>query len=288
MISYSQHGEDIRLSWLFPDETDGFYIDIGANDPTFLSVTKHFYDRGWRGINVEPTPSLCAQLNAARPRDVNLNIGISHKEGALTFYESPSISGWSTFSPGMAAHYRARGLFLAERTIPVVSLTDLFTRHVDRPVDFLKIDVEGNEGDVIRGIDWNICRPRVMVIENAWPEDWAYLIPESDYLMFKQESANRFYVRRDEPALMAAALHDAPPPGPCTCATSTTGGSSGCWPHWPRATTSGRSAGPCVEARFNRSRPPAGGIKVGSVGPAEVGFARLGKRLAKSDVENLR
>jgi FkbM family methyltransferase len=138
MLSYSQHGEDIHLSWLFPDKTDGFYVDVGANDPTFLSVTKHFYDRGWSGVNVEPVPSLCEKLRAERPRDLNLNIGISNREGALTFYESPSIQGWSTFSPKVAAERCRRGLSLVERTIPVLSLNDLFARHIDRPVDFLR------------------------------------------------------------------------------------------------------------------------------------------------------
>ena len=54
MISYAQNQEDVLLRREFPDCTNGFYIDVGANDPVWDSVTKHFYDRGWHGINIEP------------------------------------------------------------------------------------------------------------------------------------------------------------------------------------------------------------------------------------------
>jgi FkbM family methyltransferase len=198
-ISYAQQGEDIALDSLFPDEDAGFYVDIGANDPSFCSVTKHFYRRGWSGINVEPVPSLHEKLRHARPRDINLNLGLSDRGGTLTFFVSPAVTGWSTFSPDLAAAYRRRGMVITEQVIPVLTLTELFQTYVSRPVDFLKIDVEGHELEVIRGIDWGACRPRVLVVECAWPEGWTHLIPGSDYHLLYNDGINRYYVRRDHP-----------------------------------------------------------------------------------------
>ena len=80
MISYSQNREDVLLNRLFPERSSGFYIDVGACYPVIHSVTKLFYDRGWRGINIEPLPSLSAVLTNDRPRDINLRMGLSNCE----------------------------------------------------------------------------------------------------------------------------------------------------------------------------------------------------------------
>src|SRR5262249_31332093 len=101
MVSYAQNAEDVLLNRLFPDGV-GFYIDVGAHDPVHLSVTKHFYDRGWSGINLEPEPVGFAKLCDQRPRDINLNVGVSDHDGAMTFYEAPGATGWSTFSLAQA------------------------------------------------------------------------------------------------------------------------------------------------------------------------------------------
>ena len=102
MISYAQNREDVLLERVFADVENGFYIDVGAADPVLQSVTKHFYDRGWRGINVEPLPACFHRLQVTRPRDINLNMGLSACRGEMTFYELPSCPGWSTFSSSRA------------------------------------------------------------------------------------------------------------------------------------------------------------------------------------------
>ena len=211
VVLHAQHEEDVWLRRLFAKKNDGYYVDIGANDPSFCSVTKYFYDLGWRGVNVEPVPHLAERLKSSRTRDLNLGIGISSSSGSMTFYECPLIPGWSTFVDAMAASYRRRGLPLIERAIPVITVTELFAQYIDRGVDFLKIDVEGHEPEVLRGIDWERCRPRVLVIENAWPENWAYLIPESDYLLAHCDAYNRFYVRKSDSTLLSAVAGHAEP-----------------------------------------------------------------------------
>src|SRR5215468_2785774 len=97
MISYAQNGEDARLARALRDRQTGRYIDIGAHDPTHLSITRHFYDAGWSGINVDASPRCYEALVAARPRDVNLHAAASNRKGMISFYEAhPLEAGLST------------------------------------------------------------------------------------------------------------------------------------------------------------------------------------------------
>jgi FkbM family methyltransferase len=196
-VSYAQNHEDILLDRAF-GRPSGFYVDIGANDPVFHSVTKYFYDMGWRGINVEPNPSLHRRLGAHRPRDLNLNAGISNLVGSLTFYEIPAVHGWSTFEPEFAAHYRKHGAAILERPIPVMTLRDLFEKHVTETVDFLKIDVEGFERQVVEGADWSRWRPRVVVIEATWPQVFEPALLGAGYHLAANDGINRYYVRDED------------------------------------------------------------------------------------------
>ncbi len=83
--SFSQYQEDIVLFCVFYDIENGFYIDVGANDPVKMSVTKSFYLRGWNGINIEPLPNKYELLLNDRKRDINLNFGVG-KEKVLLLY----------------------------------------------------------------------------------------------------------------------------------------------------------------------------------------------------------
>lgn len=154
MVSYAQTWEDVLLCRAFPPGTNGFYVDVGANDPVNDSVTKHFYDRGWHGINVEPQRKCFELLSGARQRDVNLFMGISNREGTLSFFEVPGRDGWSTFSPVLAESFRQQKLEVVEQKIPVKTLAQVCEKHAHVPIDFMKIDVEGHEAEVIEGGDW--------------------------------------------------------------------------------------------------------------------------------------
>ena len=85
LVSYAQNREDIIINSFFPDIKEGFYVDIGANDPDDDSVTKIFYQKGWKGLNVEPSPKLYSKLVKNRTRDINVNVGASNKEAKLQF-----------------------------------------------------------------------------------------------------------------------------------------------------------------------------------------------------------
>jgi FkbM family methyltransferase len=208
MISYAQNREDVLLRRFFSDREDGFYIDVGANDPVQHSVTKHFYDRGWRGINIEPDKVAYTRLCSQRQRDVNLNVGLSSSDTTLEFLECPSNPELSTFSPEMADIWRKQGVGFAKRTVPVVTLARVCEDHVDRPIDFLKIDAEAHEREVIEGGDWGRWRPRVILIEETQPDQWEPLLLAADYLFAAFDGLNRYYVRAEDRRLLS--LFNAP------------------------------------------------------------------------------
>jgi len=104
---FAQHGEDRRLAELLAGRRRGFYVDVGAWNPTQDSVTKHFYDRGWRGINVEPHPALHALLVAQRPRDVNLRLALGAEPGERTL-TLVGATGLATFEPALRPTVRRR------------------------------------------------------------------------------------------------------------------------------------------------------------------------------------
>ena len=210
MISYAQNREDVLLDRLFPKAHKGFYVDIGASDPVDMSVTKHFYDLGWSGVNVEPVTPSFEHIAQARSRDVNLNVGVSDEPGTLTLFECPPpLGSASTFSASQADWHRETGLSFVERDVPVITLAQLCEEHVDRTIDFLSVDVEGLERQVLAGGDWERWRPRVVLVEATQPrttipthEEWEPILLEANYLFAAFDGLNRWYVRAEDSELV--------------------------------------------------------------------------------------
>jgi FkbM family methyltransferase len=209
VISYAQNREDVVLNRAFTESSSGFYIDVGACDPVVDSVTKLFYDRGWRGINIEPLPKLSETLARDRKRDINLCIGLSSHEGTSTFYECLPHEELSTFSEERAEVLRRQGFDLEEHSIPLTTLARVCEQHAVQTIDFLKIDVECYEREVLEGADWGRFRPRVVLIEATRPEtnipsyeQWEHLLFEADYLFAFFDGLNRYYVRAEDEQLL--------------------------------------------------------------------------------------
>ena len=198
LISYAQNGEDIVLWRAFREQRRGLYVDVGANHPVSDSVTKLFYDRGWNGINVEPQPSLHAELEGARPRDVNLNVGVADHPGTLELHELPETDGLATFSPELINYYTSESRSMRVRQIPMTTLADLCRQHVHETIDFLKVDVEGFEREVLAGADWDTFRPRVVVVEETFPERWMHILDSARYTKVQFDGINAFFVREED------------------------------------------------------------------------------------------
>ena len=218
MLTYAQNFEDVMLERLFKEVDRGFYVDVGAWDPVSHSVTRHFYDRGWSGVNVEPIAGRCRLFNAERPRDVNLNKAIGPEPGSMTFFECEEESYLSTLSPEVAAGMRERGLTVHEYSVEVITLADIFEKHCPGTVDFLKIDVEGFEGELLKSFDLRRYRPRALVIESTIPattpttlsrldeigtwSGWEPAVLSMGYQFAYFDGLNRFYVRDEDEGLI--------------------------------------------------------------------------------------
>jgi FkbM family methyltransferase len=186
MLSYAQNMEDVLLARLFPEKTDGFFIDVGGGHAVADNVTFHAYERGWRGVVVEPQAGLASLYAHVRPRDVVVQALAGREVGELTLFEATTFHGLSTASASHAHAAEAAGVAGRRVTKPVTTLTELAARYAPDVIDFLKIDVEGHEADVIAGNEWARFRPRVVAVEAIEP-------------LSMQDASHRF-----EPALLSA------------------------------------------------------------------------------------
>ncbi len=212
-ISYAQNCEDVLLWRALAHVKNGFYIDVGANDPVEHSVTKAFYDAGWRGISIEPLPSFHQAFVAQRPRDVNLAIAAGAENGELTLYDVPAVRGWASPEASVAELHRSEGHEVAEITVPVRTLASVCEEHVGSSgteIHFLKIDVEGFEGEVLRGMDFKRWRPWVLVIEATLPNSratnhgaWEHMVTSQGYRYAWFDGLNRYYVAEEHAELLA-------------------------------------------------------------------------------------
>jgi FkbM family methyltransferase len=199
-ITYAQNFEDVML-WRALHAVDaGFYIDVGAADPDEDSVTRAFYDHGWRGVNIEPSPGHFAALASARPRDINLCCLVGVASGEMNLFNIPD-TGLSTVEQHIADRHAADGRPSDMIKTPVRTLADICTEFAPQAIHFVKIDVEGAEAEVLRGADFATFRPWIVVVEATEPlsqtenwQGWEPLLIEASYDFVWFDGLNRFYL----------------------------------------------------------------------------------------------
>lgn len=194
--SYAQYNEDIILLALLHDVDKGFYVDVGANYPVIDSVTKLFYEKGWRGINIEPIPSIFKLLQGDRPEDINLNVGIGDKNGKVEFYENETVPGHSSFINDKAGYFKNDKI--SKYLVDIKTLKSIFKTNKVKKINFLKIDVEGFEEAVINGNDWTVYRPEIICIESGHKEaSWQKVLLNNKYRLFINDGLNEYYVAEE-------------------------------------------------------------------------------------------
>jgi len=166
---FSQEGEDLVLKRLFEGQASGFFVDVGAHHPFRFSNTYWAYQNGWSGVNIDATPGSSRPFNRWRPRDVNVEICIGTVERTLdyTIFSEPALNTYdsSRVDSLSSSKYSPKGTVrLQTRRLDNV-LSEIFVGNSDPVIDFLSIDVEGSEMDVLESNDWLRFKPRVIVIE---------------------------------------------------------------------------------------------------------------------------
>ena len=165
---YSQTGEDAILAHLLFGCDSGFYVDVGAFHPVTLSNTYYFYQRGWMGINIEPTPGQIALFKKLRPRDINLASAVSRARGRirLTTFNEPAVN---SADKQMIDRHIKTGQFhpTGEIVVEAYPLAEILENYIPpgKELTFLSVDVEGMELEVLESNDWDRFRPRFIAVE---------------------------------------------------------------------------------------------------------------------------
>lgn len=187
----------------------GFYIDVGAHHPYRYSNTVHFYQNGWCGINVEPTPGAIRLFNLFRKRDINLNIGIDIEPGVLPFYcfNEPALNSFDkkiAENKAVTTKYRITNV-IEIRTLPLSQILD---RHLPlgQKIDFLNIDAEGFDLQVLKSNDWTRYIPLFIMVEvgitldNLTGSEIYNYLTARDYELVAKTSRTSFFKLKPRPS----------------------------------------------------------------------------------------
>ncbi|MBU2809643.1 FkbM family methyltransferase [Acidithiobacillus ferrooxidans F221] len=216
-ISYAQNFEDVMLRRALRHVDRGFYIDVGAQHPRIDSVSRAFYEIGWRGVHVEPVPAYAKLLQEDRLDETVIQAALGESKGEVSFYEIPE-TGLSTMDAAIAEEHAQQGFSVHTIDVPLRTLASVFRQQPKgTDIHWLKIDVEGAEERVLRGWGRSKARPWVVVVESTLPltetashATWEPLILRRGYRMIYFDGLNRFYLSDVHPELRPHFSH-----GPC-------------------------------------------------------------------------
>jgi FkbM family methyltransferase len=165
--SYSQEGEDMVLRRIFEGQTCGFFVDVGAHHPRRFSNTYFYYRLGWSGINIDAMPGSMRLFERIRPRDINLECAVGKSDGEVKYFVF-NDSALNTFDESLSLE-RARKPYhiVQELKISMKSLASILTKNLPhgQRIDFLSVDVEGMDLEVLQSNDWENYRPRYVLVE---------------------------------------------------------------------------------------------------------------------------
>jgi FkbM family methyltransferase len=198
---HGQHGEDVYLSKLFQNDYKGVCIEVGAYDGSSMSNTYHFEKKGWRCLCIEPITSKFLKCKAIRKECYQCCISDADKEDATftIFHLHDNLAAISSLEPDERLVESHKHLITqtSTQTVKVRSLTSLMDEiNFPREIDFISIDTENTELDVLKGIDFTKYSIRYLVIENNFnePIHETYLTPLG-YKKIHRIGVNDFYAK---------------------------------------------------------------------------------------------
>jgi FkbM family methyltransferase len=205
--SYSQEGEDMILMRLFESQRSGFYIDVGAHHPKRFSNTYIFYKKGWKGINIDAMPGSMKSFRKYRSRDINIETPISNEEKYLTYYQflEPALNSFCE----ELSQWRDKNTsykIIGEQKIQAYSLKAILEKNLisNQEIDFLSVDVEGLDLNVLKSNDWLKFRPKVVLAEilesslNLVQSDPIFLFMSAQNYHLYAKSVNTAFFTSDE------------------------------------------------------------------------------------------
>ena len=202
-VSYAQNREDVVLHRALGDLTTGRYIDVGANDPEIDSISRAFYDAGWRGITIEPMHDLAEKHRAERPGDLLVEGVVTERSGDTLVLHQITGTGLSTLIDEIGERHQDDGLVVTDIEVTSTTLNEVLDAAgwAGQDIHFMTVDTEGTEESVLRGIDLKKWRPWILVIEATEPRSsnvsyahWEPIVLDAGYRFAQFDGLSRFYV----------------------------------------------------------------------------------------------
>jgi len=169
-VCYSQEGEDLILETFFHGIKNGLYVDIGSYHPKLYSNTYLFYLKGWRGINIDARPGSKSLFDVARPKDINIETAVGTSTVPLKYFmfDEPGLNG---FSEDLSKDREANTNYKIINTIQlsISSLEKILDVYLPQAtsIDFMSIDVEGFDYDVLQSNNWQKYKPKIILVETS-------------------------------------------------------------------------------------------------------------------------
>lgn len=162
--SYSFGTVDILIDYFYKNKLNGFYVDVGCQNPISNNNTYLLYkNKKWTGINIDLDPENIKLFNLARPNDININAAVSSVEQELDLYYFHDKSAINTVSKEIASRHNVKAKQVKQ--IYSSTLNILLNKHNIDKIDYLSIDVEGHELDILNGFDIKKYQPDIVSIE---------------------------------------------------------------------------------------------------------------------------
>ena len=204
-IQYTRNLEDVMLRRALQGIERGCYVDVGASHPVVDSNTYALYERGWRGIAVEPQPLFGALWAQERPGDRFIGAAAGAGSGEIALHVPDQYGQAATTHARTVERFRRTGLGMTAHSVPLTTLNEVLAEHLDgRPIHLLSLDVEGAEEEALAGLDLRRFRPWVMIIEATQPGSpelapcaWEPGVLAADYERIYFDGVNRYYLARE-------------------------------------------------------------------------------------------
>ena len=213
-VSYSQCGEDLIVAHIFRSLSvkRPFYLDIGAHHPRFLNNTCFFYKDGGSGVNIEPDPKLFRAFGSARPRDTNLNFGVTHEQGErladFHIFNAPTLNTFSKEEADRVAAEDERYRVVETKKIRIRNINEVLAEHIGgKRIDLLSMDVEGLDDKLIMAWDFDLYKPLVICLETisysatgrgTKNEEIIRYVIGKGYMLYADTNVNSIFVLENE------------------------------------------------------------------------------------------
>lgn len=205
----SQFGEDKYLFSLFKKDYIGKYLDVGCFHPTKHNNTLIFYKNGWSGLNIDLNPLTIELFNFMRPKEINVNIGVSSEEGEKTLFFLDETNTQNTLSKNqlifLKNHHNIKDEEIIKKKIKTKKLDNILDEYNFHDIDFMNLDIEGHELEVIKTINFKKTKVKYMCVEMINHNDISVknsnqieiLLKEHNFDLVKKFDFNFIFKRRD-------------------------------------------------------------------------------------------